>query len=61
MLYEARYFTGVQACDGVIVHGCVLVSNMTGASCDLFITFKPLALSAGGGCVEMGKMREARY
>lgn len=59
MLSEAHYVTGVQVCDGVIVHGCVLVSNMTGASCDPFITFEPLALSAGGGCVEMGKIERS--
>lgn len=61
MLSEAHYFVGVQAFDGVIVHGYVLVSNMPGAFCDSFIIFEPLALSVSGGCAEMGKAKEAIY
>lgn len=55
MLSVAHYFAGVQARDSVIVSGAGLVSNMPGASCGPFVISQPLALSASGGCVEMGK------
>lgn len=45
----------MQACDSVIVRGSVLLSNTPGASCGPFVISELLALSASGGCVEMGK------